>query len=64
MPSEVVEQALKDNQSIAAQTLDVFCEVIGSTAGNLALTYGARGGIYVAGGIVPRFCRLFYRQSI
>ena len=59
MPSEVVEQALEDNQSIAAQTLDLFCEVIGSTAGNLALTYGARGGIYVAGGIVPRFADYF-----
>jgi glucokinase len=33
----------------------MFCRVLGSVAGNLALTLGARGGVYIAGGIVPRF---------
>jgi glucokinase len=32
----------------------MFCAMLGTVAGNLALTLGARGGIYVAGGIVPK----------
>ena len=31
----------------------MFCAMLGTVASNLALTLGARGGIYVAGGIVP-----------
>lgn len=44
---------------LGARTLDVFCGILGSVAGDLALTYGARGGVYVSGGIAPRmFARL------
>jgi glucokinase len=32
----------------------MFCAMLGTVAGNLALTLGARGGVYIAGGIVPR----------
>jgi glucokinase len=32
----------------------MFCGFLGSVAGDLALTIGARGGIYIGGGIVPR----------
>ena len=32
----------------------MFCAMLGTVAGNLALTLGARGGIYIAGGIVPK----------
>ena len=37
----------------------MFCAMLGTIAGNLALTMGARGGIYIAGGIVPRFGAAF-----
>jgi glucokinase len=33
----------------------MFCGLLGAVCGNLALTFGARGGVYIAGGIVPRF---------
>lgn len=36
------------------ETLDVFCALLGGFAGNVALTLGARGGVYIGGGIVPR----------
>jgi hypothetical protein len=36
------------------EALDIFCAMLGGFAGNLALTYGARGGVYIAGGIAPR----------
>ena len=36
------------------EAVDIFCAMLGTVAGNLALTLGASGGIYVAGGIVPK----------
>ncbi|UOP04150.1 glucokinase [Conchiformibius kuhniae] len=38
----------------ARRAVDVFCGALGTAAGNLALTLGARGGVYLCGGIVPR----------
>jgi glucokinase len=40
----------------------MFCAMLGTVAGNFALTFGARGGIYIAGGIVPRVAS-FFAQS-
>jgi glucokinase len=39
---------------LAAETLDRFCGILGSVAGDLALTFGARGGVFISGGIAPR----------
>jgi glucokinase len=39
--------------------LCLFCGVLGAVAGNLALTLGARGGVYIGGGIVPRLGNWF-----
>lgn len=39
---------------LAAATLDRFARILGSVAGDLALTFGARGGVFVSGGIAPR----------
>ena len=39
---------------LAVATLDRFCRILGSVAGDLALTFGARGGVFVSGGIAPR----------
>jgi glucokinase len=46
------EQVAQD--SLCSQTLDLFCALLGGFAGNVALTFGARGGLYIGGGIVPR----------
>lgn len=37
----------------------MFCAMLGTVAGNLALTLGARGGVYIAGGIVPKLGTAF-----
>ncbi|WP_242886307.1 glucokinase [Actinomadura litoris] len=37
-----------------AEALGMFCALLGSLAGNVALTLGARGGVYLGGGILPR----------
>jgi glucokinase len=36
------------------EAVDIFFGFLGSVAGNLALTLGSRGGMYIGGGIVPR----------
>lgn len=49
-----VSRAAADGEALACEARDMFFEVLGTVAGNLALTAGARGGVFIAGGIVPR----------
>ena len=49
-----VSGAAEEGDSLAREARDLFFEVLGTVAGNLALTVGARGGVFIAGGIVPR----------
>jgi len=48
--------------ALCEQTMEAFCSLLGSVAGNVALTLGARGGIFIAGGIVPKLGD-FFAQS-
>lgn len=59
----VSDAALHDGQPQALEALHIFCAVLGAVAGNLALTLGARGGVYVGGGIVPRLGAWFDRSD-
>ena len=61
--AEITERALLQNCPLATEALDVFCNVFGTVAGNLALTLGARGGVYIGGGIVPRLIDFFLRSG-
>jgi glucokinase len=54
-PAEITRAALDDSCNVSRAALDLFCSLLGAVAGNLALTFCARGGVYIAGGIVPRF---------
>jgi|SRR5450830_409931 len=58
-PADVMARAHDVPSSTANQALDMFCGFLGSVAGDLALTLGARGGIYIGGGIVPRLGERF-----
>ncbi|WP_406316208.1 glucokinase [Streptosporangium sp. NBC_01639] len=42
------------DDSLCAETVEVFCGMLGTFAGNVALTLGARGGVYLGGGVLPR----------
>ncbi|MBC5766758.1 glucokinase [Ramlibacter albus] len=53
-PGEVVEQWHSGDHRIAKECVSMFCALLGSVAGNFALALGARGGVYIGGGIVPR----------
>jgi len=50
----IMAAAQSGHDPLCALVLDTFCGLLGSTAGDLALMLGARGGIYIGGGIVPR----------
>ncbi|GGY04890.1 glucokinase [Paludibacterium paludis] len=52
--SAIVGRALDGGCERSAETLEVFLGMLGTAAANLALTFGAQGGVYVGGGIVPR----------
>ncbi|MFD9945002.1 glucokinase [Nonomuraea sp. NPDC059023] len=49
--AEIVARA---GDPLCAETVDVFCAMLGTFAGNVALTLGARGGVYIGGGVLPR----------
>jgi glucokinase len=52
--AEITKAALAGTCPVSGATLDMFCAMLGTVAGDLALLFRARGGIYLAGGIVPR----------
>ena len=54
--AEIVECA-EAGDATAARALDMFCAIYGSVAGDLALAHGARGGVYIAGGIAKKIER-------
>jgi glucokinase len=58
-PDEITDQALNGRDERSTETVDIFCAALGTAAGNLAMTLGARGGIYIGGGIIPRLGRYF-----
>jgi glucokinase len=59
---EIVAHALAGDCDVSREALDLFCAFLGSVAGNVALTLGARGGVFIGGGIAPRFTD-FLRSS-
>ena len=52
--TEITTSALRGDNKAAHEALEKFCAFLGSFAGNVVLTFGARGGAYIAGGISPR----------
>jgi glucokinase len=60
--SEITRRALAGNDARCVEVVDLFCGFLGSVAGNLTLTLGARGGLYIGGGIVPRLGDAFDRS--
>lgn len=61
-PSQVTARAIDGSDADCRRALSVFCEIMGRFGGNLALNMGTFGGVYIAGGLVPRF-KDFFRAS-
>jgi glucokinase len=53
-PELITTQALKDPNGVEAKTLALFVSCYGAFAGDIALTYLAKGGVYICGGIAAK----------
>jgi len=56
---QITDPAIGAEEPLCREAVEMFCAMLGTVAGNLALTLGARGGIYIAGGIVPKLGAAF-----
>jgi glucokinase len=56
---EITARGLAGKSKECAETLEVFCGMMGTAAANLAVTLGAFGGVYIGGSIVPRLGSYF-----
>ena len=63
VPADITDRALTGSCRHCVEVLELFCGMLGTAAGNLALTLGARGGVYIGGGIVPRLGDFFDRSA-
>jgi glucokinase len=62
MPAEITAAALARTDAVAGETADVFCGWLGAALGDLALIYGAQGGVYLAGGVLPQMKELLLQS--
>jgi glucokinase len=60
--AEISRRALAGECALCDEVVETFCGVLGTVAGNLAITLGAQGGVYIGGGIVPRLGERFGRS--
>jgi glucokinase len=58
-PATITRRALSGTCPACTHAIDMFVEMLGTVASNLALSVGARGGVYIAGGIVPKMGSAF-----
>ena len=59
---DITQRAVVGTCQNAMEAVAVFCRLLGTVASNLALTLNARGGVYLAGGILPRILP-YFRES-
>jgi glucokinase len=58
IPRLIVEQGLSGKSPLCQEALGQFAAFYGAAAGNAALQYLSRGGIYLAGGLAPRIVKV------
>lgn len=61
-PADITAAALA-GEATARQTLDTYCAALATVTADLVLTLGARGGVYLCGGILPRIADYFINES-
>ena len=63
LAAEIADPAFCAEEPACAEAVQMFCAMLGGFAGNMALTFGARGGVYIAGGIAPKLGAAILRRS-
>jgi len=61
--AQITDPKIGAGDASAHEATTMFCAMLGTIAGNLALTLGARGGVYIAGGIVPKLGDAFAQSQ-
>lgn len=61
-PSEITTAALNKTDNDCIKTVEIFLDILASVAGDIALSQGSRGGVYISGGIVPRLINVIDRD--
>ena len=59
VPADEISRLAVQGDRKANASLEAFFQLLGSVAANLALTFGAFGGVYIGGGIIPRHAEKF-----
>ena len=62
--AQISQRGLAGDDARCTEALQLFCAWLGSVAGNLALTLGATGGVYIGGGIAPRLGPFLQRSAL
>lgn len=62
-PDAISQRGQDGSCPLCRETLDLFFAMLGNVAGNLALSVGARGGVFIAGGILPRMQGAFAQSD-
>ena len=62
-PSEIVESGLSGKDPLTTETLHLFCRLLGRFAGDLALVFGATGGVFMAGGVALRMATILAKSD-
>ncbi|MDA7569233.1 glucokinase [Emcibacteraceae bacterium] len=53
-PAEITRKAINQNDTVAIKCVELLLSILASAAGDIAVSQGARGGIYIGGGIMPK----------
>lgn len=60
---QITQRARQRSCRWCEEAVDMFCALLGTLAGDVVLTMGALGGLYIGGGIVPALGELFLRSQ-
>ena len=63
-PADVVKRVDQANCPVCKDAITRFCRLLGAAAGDLALTFGARGGVYLTGGMISHLGRHFDVEQV
>jgi glucokinase len=62
-PAQITNPEIGQQDPLCHEATAMFCAMLGTVAGNLALSLGAQGGVYIAGGIVPKLGSRFAESA-
>ncbi|PID60811.1 MAG: glucokinase [Gammaproteobacteria bacterium] len=62
-PADITRLALEEGDPYCLEAMEMFASLLGNVASNLVLTLGAEGGLFIGGGVVPRFGEWFAQSA-